>query len=68
VPVHPGDLVVGDEDGVVVVPAGEIEKTAEKLRAVQAKEAQMLRDVEAGVVIPPALVAQLEARGLEVLE
>ena len=68
VPVHPGDLVVGDEDGIVVVSARDIEKTAEKLRAIQAKEAQMLRDVEAGVVIPQALVAQLEARGVEVIE
>jgi regulator of RNase E activity RraA len=68
VPVHPGDLIVGDEDGVVVIPTREVERTAERLLAVQAKEAQMLRDVEAGVIIPPALVAELETRGIEVVE
>lgn len=28
VPVHPGDLVIGDLDGVVVVPAGRVEEVA----------------------------------------
>ena len=53
---------------LVLSIAATAQKTAERLRAIQAKEAQMLRVVEAGVVIPQALVAQLEARGVEVIE
>lgn len=39
--VEPGDIVVGDRDGVVVVPRLQIEAVADRLEAVKKKEAEM---------------------------
>lgn len=36
--INPGDIIVGDRDGVVVVPANKIEETIEKATAREAKE------------------------------
>ncbi|MSP48432.1 MAG: RraA family protein [Alphaproteobacteria bacterium] len=41
VAVAPGDIVVGDRDGVIVVPRLEAEAVAERLEAVKKKEAEM---------------------------
>ena len=41
--VAPGDLIVGDEDGVVVVPADIAARVLESARAIQQKE-EMVRD------------------------
>lgn len=46
--VEPGDIVVGDEDGVVVVPRREAEAVAEKVRDRMAKEDAWLKIVEGG--------------------
>lgn len=46
--VEPGDIVVGDEDGVVVVPRLEAEAVAEKVRDRIAKEDAWLKIVEGG--------------------
>lgn len=44
-----GDLVVGDRDGVVVVPMGAIEETLKRLAAVRDAEAAMLARVRGGL-------------------
>lgn len=46
--VEPGDIVVGDEDGVVVVPRAEAESMIAKVRERIAKEAEWLKIVENG--------------------
>jgi len=46
--VEPGDIVVGDEDGVVVVPRREAEAVAERVRERIAKEDAWLKIVESG--------------------
>ncbi len=48
VPVSPGDLVIGDDDGVTVVPYGEIDPTMEKVREILAKEERALKQVAEG--------------------
>ncbi|MDA8520167.1 RraA family protein [Acidovorax sp. NCPPB 4044] len=67
VAVSPGDLVVGDVDGVVVIPRGEVEAV---LRAAQKKveaEAQRIKEIEEGVLVSPWLDDALRQAGLPAL-
>lgn len=41
--VHPGDIIVGDIDGVVVVPRGHAEEVLEMAREIDAREAEQAR-------------------------
>ena len=50
--VDAGDIVVGDQDGVVVVPRNKAGAVAENLKAVLAKEKQMDENVKAGKRLP----------------
>jgi 4-hydroxy-4-methyl-2-oxoglutarate aldolase len=68
VTVHPGDVVVGDEDGVVVVPQADLEETAERLQAVFVKEAKMLAAIEAGQLTNEAMLKRLDEVGVEFIE
>lgn len=52
VTVGPGDIVLGDEDGVVIVPFARIEETIARLSAVRAAEAALDAEVKAGLQIP----------------
>ena len=63
VAVAPGDIVVGDRDGVVVVPAARIEEALAGLERVLAAEGAMLAKVAEGLKDPPAIAA-LAASGL----
>ena len=56
-----GDIVVGDEDGVVVIPAARISEAREALAAVRDKEARMEAVVAGGATAPDwASDAELE--------
>jgi regulator of RNase E activity RraA len=46
--VRAGDIIVGDADGVVVIPQDQAEAVLEKLAAVRAAEARAIAAVEAG--------------------
>jgi len=46
--VNPGDLVVGDADGVVTVPAGDAADLLEAVRAQAAREEEVLAEIRAG--------------------
>jgi 4-hydroxy-4-methyl-2-oxoglutarate aldolase len=48
VTVHPGDLVVGDGDGVLVLPRASVEAILRAAAAREAKEATILERIEAG--------------------
>lgn len=48
-PVHPGDLVVGDEDGVVVIRPEKLPGLMERCRARIAREEALVKQIEAGV-------------------
>lgn len=52
VTIESGDLVVGDRDGVVVVPHARIDATAAALVQVRAKEDEMGAAIEAGLISP----------------
>jgi 4-hydroxy-4-methyl-2-oxoglutarate aldolase len=57
--VEAGDIVIGDEDGVVIVPQGRAGSVLAALDAVRAKEAQMEAAVEGGIREPGWLDAAL---------
>jgi regulator of RNase E activity RraA len=65
--VHSGDLVVGDEDGVVVVPLADAPAVAERLKAIFEKEAHMVADLAAGRLVPEWVDAALAAKGCEII-
>lgn len=46
--VHPGDLVVGDTDGVVVIPREQADKAIDASREREAREAEQLERLRAG--------------------
>jgi 4-hydroxy-4-methyl-2-oxoglutarate aldolase len=68
VAVRPGDVIVGDEDGVVVVPQDDLAAVAERLRGVFEKEAKMLAAIEAGQLTNEAMVKRLAEVGVEFVE
>jgi regulator of RNase E activity RraA len=68
VSVQPGDVIAGDEDGVVVVPARDLQLVAERLKAVIQKEEKMLADLEAGKLKSEAVASLLESRGVEFIK
>jgi len=49
--VRPGDIVVGDADGVVIVPAEQAQRVLDRLAAVRAAEARTIRLVEQGATM-----------------
>lgn len=66
--VQPGDLVLGDEDGVVVVPRGEIEAVIEQVQARIEREAAWEKLVDAGELIPMDAIDEfLEQHAAEML-
>jgi 4-hydroxy-4-methyl-2-oxoglutarate aldolase len=60
VPVSPGDYVLADGSGVVVVPAAEIEAVLAKAEAVAAKERAMVAKVREGLPMVDVMGADYE--------
>jgi 4-hydroxy-4-methyl-2-oxoglutarate aldolase len=48
--VRPGDYIVADEDGVVVVPRDQAETVIQKARQKEAKEAEIMEHLQAGAL------------------
>lgn len=68
VPVLPGDLIVGDVHGVVVVPRGDAEAVLAGARAVAAAEAQKMAEIREGKLIPGWLARSLDEGGCQIVE
>ena len=62
--VNPGDVIVADDDGVVVVPRGMAEKALQEVRAVIQKEADRIKEIKSGIITRPGLDDILKAKGL----
>ncbi|MDP1680543.1 MAG: RraA family protein [Burkholderiales bacterium] len=67
VAVCPGDLVVGDVDGVVVIPRGEVEGVLAAAQKKVEAEAQRIKEIEEGLLVSPWLDDALRQAGLPVL-
>jgi 4-hydroxy-4-methyl-2-oxoglutarate aldolase len=61
VAVNAGDIVIGDEDGVVIVPAARIKQTVARLPAVRAAEAELDAQVKAGLEVPAFIQRLIDA-------
>lgn len=66
--INAGDLVVGDQDGVVVVARADVEAVLAEVDAVAAKEKTMDGWVRDGVKVPPWLEATLAAKGVRYVD
>ncbi|MCA4131644.1 RraA family protein [Arthrobacter sp. M4] len=56
VTVTPGDLVLADETGVVVVPSSHLEDVLERAQGVAAREQAIAADIRAGVALHEAML------------
>jgi 4-hydroxy-4-methyl-2-oxoglutarate aldolase len=68
VTVTSGDVILGDRDGVVVVPQGEIGAVLHELNAVREKEAKMESGVKSGQKTPPWLAEALQSKGVRYID
>lgn len=68
VTVNPGDVVVGDIDGIVVVAREALESVAVALADVKAKEAKMDRMVSEGARLPMGLADIIATKGVRFLD
>ena len=66
--VEPGDLVVGDGDGVVIVPRWRIAEAAAELAAIREKESGMDALVKSGATAPSWLAARLTGDGVRYVD
>ena len=66
-PVQPGDLVVGDADGVVVIPRADVLKVLEAAEKKLADEKVRLDEIARGELVSPWLNAALRNAGLPTL-
>ncbi len=68
VAVTPGDLIVGDADGVVVIPKADVEAVLAAAQKKVALEAERIREIENGILVSPWLNDALRQAGLPALE
>ena len=66
--VQAGDLIVGDRDGVVVVPRWRVEEAARELTSIREKEAGMDALVKSGATVPSWLDARLTAEAIRYVD
>jgi 4-hydroxy-4-methyl-2-oxoglutarate aldolase len=66
--VHPGDIIVGDENGVVVIPHQYAEQVLERSRAILKHEEAAMADIVAGKFLSPTLDEQLAAAGFRIID
>ena len=62
--VMPGDLVLGDEDGVVVVPRESAEEVAELVEALQARESARIEAIRGGELFKDQIDESLRNKGI----
>ncbi len=61
--VRPGDILVGDGDGVVVIPREDWDEVQKGVAKVVEKEHQIVANIQAGKLIPDWVAKTLAERG-----
>lgn len=62
--VMPGDILVGDADGVAVIPRDEAGKILERVRRLREREKSRIREIESGQAARPDVDEALRRRGV----
>jgi regulator of RNase E activity RraA len=63
-PVMPGDIVVGDDDGIAVVPREEAEEVLERVQALEERESARIAEIKAGKLFKGEIDDILRAKGI----
>jgi regulator of RNase E activity RraA len=63
-PVMPGDIVVGDLDGVAVVPREDAAEVLEKVQALEEREKKRIASIKAGELFKAEITDSLRAKGV----
>jgi RraA family protein len=66
--IHPGDLIIGDEDGLVVVPVNEAEDILEKAQQMARNEERIFESIEQGTVDRTWVDRTLKEKGCELID
>jgi 4-hydroxy-4-methyl-2-oxoglutarate aldolase len=61
VTIAPGDIVIGDNDGIVIIPLAQADSVLGKLKDVRAAEASLEAKVKAGLEVPDFVQAILQS-------
>lgn len=64
--VHPGDIMVGDADGLVAVPPNDAERILRSARTILAKENEFLKSLSAGTVDRSWVDRTLKEKGYKI--
>ena len=62
--VMPGDIVVGDADGLAVIPREDAAVVLERVQALEAREAKRIAAIKAGELFKPEIDETLRAKGV----
>jgi regulator of RNase E activity RraA len=62
--VSPGDIVVGDRDGVVVVPRADVEEVLSLVVELMERESKRVAEIKSGVLFRPEIDEALRRKGV----
>lgn len=62
--VMPGDIIVGDDDGIAVVPGDDAAEVLENVRALEAKERNRITEINTGELFKADINKTLRAKGV----
>jgi len=68
VAVSPGDIIVGDEDGVIVVPSRQAFEVLARLEGVRAREADLAAKLASGLGVPRRVTELLDSSQVRFLD
>ncbi len=66
IPVSPGDIIVGDADGLVAVPQEHAQEILASAKAILAKEENSMKQIKAGTVDRSWVDKALKEKGYKV--
>jgi len=65
-PVNPGDIIIGDADGLVAVPQEQAERILKSAQGILAKETAAMKEIEAGTVDRSWVDKSLREKGYQI--